>query len=103
MNYENLKLTNVNNGAIDDLFNEELGKVLNNINDLNVEADAVREIRINIKIKPSKDRLTATTAISVSSKLASNVANEGSVFFSFENNKPKAYANNYRQMTIQDL
>lgn len=101
--YEQLKLTNINNGAVEDLFNEELDKVMRNVNDLNVNPDAIREIRITLKIKPSKDRLTATTELAVSSRLAANVSQEGSIFFSFRENKPKAFANNYKQMTMEDL
>jgi hypothetical protein len=103
MEYDNLKLQNLNQGAAEDLFNEELDRVLRNIHDVNTKPDAVREIKLIVKIKPSKDRATATTALQASSKLAPAMPHEGSVLFSFQNNKPKAYTNNLKQMTIDDL
>ena len=101
--HKELKLETLNNGAVGELFTEEFGKVLANINDLNVEPEAIREITIKIKIKPSRDRLTATTAVSAVSKLSPNMPIAGSAFFVFEKNKPKAFIHNPRQEMISGM
>jgi hypothetical protein len=98
-----LSLSTINEGAVNDLFTEELEKVLRNIHDLNTKADAVREINISIKFKPNKDRLTASTDVKVSSKLSPPNLITGSLFLMFDNNKPKAYANNPHQMNFSDI
>ena len=103
MTHKELKLTTINGGAVEDIFNDELNKVLRNINDLNAEADSVREINIKFKLKPSKDRLTATTSIQATSKLAPHIPIAGSAFFTFDKNKPKAYAHNPNQMTLDGV
>ena len=96
--YSELNLNNLNNGAAVDLVNEEIMNVLRNIHDPNVPVEAVREIRLVIKIKPTKDRHSATTSVSVSSKLAQIAPHESSVGLGFSGNQPKAYVNNMRQM-----
>jgi hypothetical protein len=98
-----LGLMSMNGGAVEDLFNEELGKVLRNIGDLNTDPEAVREICVRIKIAPSKDRMTAATLIQATSRLAPNVPVAGSAFFAFENNKPKAYTHNPNQMVFDGI
>lgn len=98
--FKELTLENLNGGAVKELFEEELKKVLVNINDINVEADFAREILIKVKIKPSKDRRAAITSVQAMSKLAPVCANQGSMFLAFNGNKPIAYANDYRQTEI---
>lgn len=100
MNEKKLQLSNISGGAVEELFDEELEKVLFNINDINTEAESSREILIKIKVIPSKDRLTASTSVQVYSKLAPHCSANGSLFMGFEGNRPQAYANNPRQMTL---
>lgn len=51
--YAQVNIKNINSGAITELFNAELPKVLENIADDNTKPDASREIRLIIKIKPT--------------------------------------------------
>lgn len=98
--FKKLKLNTLNSGAVEELFDEELKKVLSNIHDVNIEADAVREIVIKVKIKPSKDRRSAVTSVQSYSKLAPCVPHEGSLFLAFQDNKPEAFVNDVRQTTF---
>jgi len=89
--YAQVSIKNINSGAITELFNAELPKVLENIADDNTKPDAPREIRLIIKIKPTKDRAQAATEISVVTKLAPIKPHEGSITFSLEEDGVKAY------------
>jgi len=89
--YAQVNIKNINSGAITELFNAELPKVLENIADDNTKPDASREIRLIIKIKPTKDRAQAATEISVVTKLAPIKPHEGSITFSLEEDGVKAY------------
>lgn len=102
MQYEELKLENLNNGAVNDLFNQELDRVLRNIHDLNVPANSMREIHIVVKIKPTEDRQSAMTMLQVYSVLPKNAAHGSHVALSFRDNKARALVSNERQMTMDD-
>ena len=67
---EKLSLATICNGTAVERFDYELQKVLENINDPNTEAEAVREITLKIKIKPDEAREMLKTEMSVSSKPA---------------------------------
>lgn len=93
-----INLSSLQNGVVLDMFNEEFGKVMRNIADNNVKADAMREITIKVSIKPDKTRQTATTKVNVSSKLAPVKSTDGMMFIGFdENNEPAAYEDNFNQ------
>lgn len=100
MEYKEVNLDTLNGGSAKDLFDEEFKKVLNNINDINSEPDAVREVKLIFKIKPSKDRRSATTSVQATSKLAGAIPHQGSMFLGFAGNRPKAYVNDIRQTMI---
>lgn len=70
MDYKHVDLQSLNNGALQDLFSEELEKVLENIADPNTGPEATRSITLKVDIKPQKDRLSAVTKVSVTSKMA---------------------------------
>lgn len=103
METKELKLSTLNGGAAEDLFNEELDRVLRNINDINTEATAIREITLKIKIVPSENRGAATTAIQATSRLAPNKPVAGTAVLGFSGNQPKAYAYDPRQMTFDAI
>jgi len=66
-----LKLEDIGMGALAELFEEELAKVVQNIHDLRTKPDAVREINIKLKLKPDKNnRGLAQLETIVNSKLA---------------------------------
>ena len=82
--YKEVSLESINNGAALELFQEELKRVMGNINDVSISSDAPREIRLVFKIKPSKDRSSALTTIQASSKLVST-EHQSSIFISRQN------------------
>ena len=90
--YKDANLQTINGGAALDLFQEELRKVLLNINDLSVPAESEREIKLVFKIRPTKDRGTASILIQASSKLALIEPHGGHIFIGHEGNKLRALA-----------
>lgn len=90
-------LTTIGNGAAVELFDEELRKVMANINDISVDSEETREITLKVKIKPSKDRTLAGVGIQVRSKLAALSPSASNIFFHNEKNKMTPYVNNPNQ------
>lgn len=74
-------LTLWDSGVAVDLFNEELRKVLANIADNNVKAEAVRKIKIEFSLKPDNSRRLAAVSVTATSTLAPVQAHKGIVFF----------------------
>jgi hypothetical protein len=89
--YEKIDLTNLNSGAALDLFGREWEKVLDNIRDENTKPDAVREVTLKIKIKPSKDRSAAATLVQVTSRVAPVEPHEAFVVLDFDGEKVTAF------------
>ena len=67
---EGITLDNLGDGAMKELFQVELDRVLKDILDLNTEAKAVREVNIKVVFKPDEERDLGATGIKVTSKLA---------------------------------
>lgn len=76
-----LRLDTFQRGAVVDLFDEELRKVLDNIADQNTRPDDVRKITIEFSIAPDKTRSTAETKLEVKSKLAGIKPQSSFLFF----------------------
>lgn len=100
MDMKAVDLKTINNGAAQELFQEEFNKVLANINDISVDAEAQREIKMVFKIKPTGDRLSATCTIEASAKLAAVAKHSGSMFLSNRPNKIEAFVTNPNQQTL---
>ena len=69
-NKETMSLENIGEGAAVERFGIELDKVIENILDINTEAEVVREITLSVKIKPTEDRDMIAFGIQARSKLA---------------------------------
>ena len=67
---ERLSLSTICEGAAVERFDYELQKVLEDINDLNTQAEATREITLTVKIKPNEDRTTYQPSLAIKSKMA---------------------------------
>lgn len=65
MDYHEVTLETFNSGAILDLFEAEWKRLLDNIKDPNTKPDAVRRIKIEVSVKPDKERSHANTMVSV--------------------------------------
>jgi hypothetical protein len=65
-----VSLENLGQGAAIELFNAELQKVLDNINDDNTMPTLQREVTLKIKVKPNENRDIAEVDIQATAKLA---------------------------------
>jgi len=99
---EKVELTTLSGGAAYDMFNEELKSIMENIQDVNTPSKTVRSITMTLKIRPSEDRLTAETELSVSKKIATIKPVVKSMFFSKdEENNLCAFEDNPKQQTLE--
>lgn len=69
MDSELLSLENICNGGVPEIFERELGEVLENIADVNTEAEAPRKIIFEFTFEPYKDRSGALIRFRCKSKL----------------------------------
>lgn len=67
---KHVSLENLGEGAAAELFNLELARVLENIQDENTKPTTIRTVTLTLKIKPEEDRSFGQVAISAASKLA---------------------------------
>lgn len=70
MEYSKVDALSLANGAVKELLDDSLSKVINNIKDLNTSPIKVREVVLKIKIKPSEDRENCVYGIFCEEKLA---------------------------------
>ena len=63
-------LINLGNGAAVEMFNTELEKVLNNLDDINKKSKDERSITLVVKFKPGETHGIISTSIEVKSKLS---------------------------------
>lgn len=97
MDYKKVDLTTINSGAAIEQFEEEFQKVLENIADPNTDPEKIREVRLVLKMKPSKDRSSATTQITATSKLAPAQPHESFVVLDNDGSQINAYTTDPRQ------
>lgn len=71
MNELPVSIGTIAGGAISELFDRELERIVENILDLNTEATAIREIDIKVKIKPDENRNFGAVSVVVTSKTGS--------------------------------
>jgi hypothetical protein len=76
-----IELSNIQNGVVFDLFDEELRKVLANIEDENTVANTERSITLKIAIKPDKTRRGGEIKVQASCTLAKVKPAESLVYF----------------------
>ena len=75
-----LGLESISGGAVPEMFALELERVLRNIHDPNFPAEAVRELRVVVKIKPDADRHRLAVSSQVATKLPPRQAASGQAF-----------------------
>ena len=90
-NFNEVSLSNVGHGSAIELFDDELKAVLENIADPNTEPDAVRQVILTVKIKPTKERNNAQVLIEAKSKLAPNKSASASIIISRKGKIVKAF------------
>ncbi len=73
MKNETVSISNLGDGALAELFDRELARVLENISDVNTESTAKREITLKVNFQPDVDRETSQVSIVATAKLAGSV------------------------------
>lgn len=93
-NFEQIeKLANLNSGAVEELFEVELQRILNNLGDINTSYKTAREINIKISFKMTNEsRENAETKVAVTSKLAPQKAHEANILLEFNGKDVEAYS-----------
>jgi hypothetical protein len=102
VDYNEITLATVNKGAMVDLFNEALEKILDNIADENYPAEVIREITLTLKIKPGENREVANTQCHLKTKLANLKPIEDFVVLSYDGKNIKAYQTDPKQMDLEE-
>jgi hypothetical protein len=100
LDYQQVTLKTLNSGAVIDLFEAEWRKLLKNIQDPNTKPDAVRKVKIEIAVKPAKDRRNASTSVSVIANLANIVPHEAFIVIGLEDGEIQAYAFDPNQKSL---
>lgn len=95
--YREVNLQNINQGHVIDLFDEAMGRVMENIADENTPPKKERVITIKITVKPNESREHAEVKVGVVTNLAPIKPSEGVVLFSYDGSKAKAYVSDPKQ------
>jgi len=97
VDYQEVTIDSLNSGAVKELFEEAWGRLLENVGDENTKPDAVREVRITIRVKPDKKRATAVTTVAVGDKLTPINPHESFILLSSDGDRVKAYTTDPKQ------
>lgn len=95
-----LNITNFAKGAAVELFERELGQVLENIDDVNTKGDFQREITLKFTIKPDADREEANLAVEAKSKLAPVKHATGQTYLGRRSGKLTAFIQDINQLEL---
>ncbi len=79
-NLQEVTLANLAGGAAIERFNVELKKVLENINNPNMETKKLRSISLKVKFKPTEDRGYINLEVDCSSSLAPIIAHSAQIW-----------------------
>lgn len=88
---KNFTLSTIKDNGLEEVFQVELEKVLENIGDLNTKAVKERTIDIKLKFKPTNDRDDIRISFEVKSKLAPYEEQTTSVYIGKEDGTLVAY------------
>lgn len=103
MDFQELNLANLGGGVAVEKFQDELHRVVENIQDPNTEATAKRRITLTVTFKPHKERGHGKVELSCESKLAPSLAYETQAFMGIDRRTGAVVAceNNPRQMEME--
>lgn len=86
---DNAHLLDVAHGAIQERLDYELSKVIDNIDDLNTKADAVRKLTLTLSLKPDSERKNIRMTVQVKPTLVPTNNIESSLYLT-ESDEGKA-------------
>lgn len=98
--YTEVSITTLKGGALVEIGNLELQKILANIADPNTGATVTRELNLKVKIKPSEDRRQGLVEITSSVKLASLVKETTRLFLVSKGQQMMAFEDNPEQYKL---
>ncbi len=98
--FQEITLGNIGQGAGEEMFQEELKKVISNIQDPNTVAEATREINLKIRMKPNLERDGFASEISVSSKVVPISPSSQYVHLSRANGRLSAFQQTRKQSDL---
>lgn len=99
---QGVTLDTIGGGALTELFQAELNRVLQNIADPNTDTGTKRVITVTVKFKPNRDRDVADVEIACGSKLAGIMTVSTQVFMGKHQGKLIAVENDPRQTSLFD-
>jgi hypothetical protein len=79
-----MTLSGLAGGAVEARFQEELAKLLRNIDDPNTDPQSKRELQISLVFHPAKSRQAADLEVKLTSKLAPHKSIETHAFISLD-------------------
>ena len=95
-----LNIGNVCGGAVPELFEHEIQKMLKNVADVNTDPEAKRSITFEFTFKPAPDRKSAVVKLVCKAKHAGVNAVAGSVFMSQAHGEVAAFTEDPRQTSL---
>jgi hypothetical protein len=81
---ETVTLSGLAGGAVEQRFQEELAKLLRNIDDPNTDSQVKRSLHVELIFHPAKSRQAADLEVKVTSKLAAHKSLETHAFISLD-------------------
>ncbi len=97
---ELVTLENLGNGAIPEMFQAALNRVLKNIGDVNTEWKAKRSITIETGFAPFDDRSGADISLAVNVKLAQSRRASTRMFMAYRGEDVRAYPQHPNQLLM---
>lgn len=99
---EPMTLGTIAAGALEELFGAELSKVLANIQDVNTDPKAKREIAIKLIFSPTEDRDMTDVKVQCSAKLAGLLTVKTRAFLGRQNGRLVAVEHDPKQTKLFD-
>lgn len=99
---QGVTLNTIGGGALLELFQAELARVLQNIADPNTDPKQKRQIAITVTLKPGRDRDVADVELKCGSKLAGIMTVDSKLFIGKAKGQLIAVENDPRQSNLFD-
>jgi hypothetical protein len=99
---EQVSLSNLCGGAIEEVFQREFAAVLANIADINTDPEGKRKITLEFSIKPFEDRSGGQVTFACKSKTVAVQEVKGTVFFQRRGTTFEAYPHDPKQARLFD-
>lgn len=99
---EGVTLSTIGGGALNELFDAELARILSNITDPNTDTSTKRVMTLTVKFKPNRDRDVADVELTCGSKLAGIMTVSTQLFMGKHKGRLIAVESDPRQTSLFD-